>query len=178
MSDTRPAAARSRAEGAPVNVRRRRGSARHSRLLEAGVVASSSNPRLLQVVPEEEVRPITSASRHSCGSVRAACGGIPKRERRERSGRHGKASGDEASAGMVAVAYFCATKVTPHRTAVVRSSPSAPRRLMPPPTAECSMPSDLLDLDQCAGEVFRCKTAPACRGRRSGSIAQHAPPLL
>ena len=56
---------------------------------------------------------------------------------------------------MVAVAYFCATKVTPHRKAVKRSRPSALRRLMPPPTAEYRMPSDLLDLDQRAGEVFR-----------------------
>ena len=36
-----------------------------------------------------------------------------------------------------------------------RSRPSAPRRLMPPPTAVVRMPSDLLDLDQRAGEVFR-----------------------
>jgi hypothetical protein len=56
---------------------------------------------------------------------------------------------------MVAVAYFWATKVTPHKTAVMRSRPSALKRLMPPPTAECRMPSGLLDFDQGAGEVLR-----------------------
>src|SRR5580698_452872 len=112
-------------------------------------------PACCKVVAKKRARPIISASRHS--SRFGACG--LRRNSQSANGARtaaetAKRAATKASAGMVAVAYFCATKVTPHRKAVKRSRPSALRRLMPPPTAEYRMPSDLLDFDQRAGEVL------------------------
>src|SRR3984957_14665730 len=114
-----------------------------------------SIPACCKVVQKKSVKPITSASRHS--SRLGACG--LRRNSQSANGASAaaetaKRAATKASAGMVAVAYFWATKVTPHKTAVMRSRPSAPKRLMPPPTAECRMPSGLLDFDQRAGEVL------------------------
>src|SRR6202044_500222 len=108
------------------------------------------------VARKKSVRPITSARRHS--SRLGACGlrrNFQSANGASAAAETAKRAATKASAGMVAVAYFCATKVTPQRKAVKRSRPSALRRLMPPPTAEYRMPSDLLDLDQRAGEILR-----------------------
>ena len=137
-SDTKPAPTISRADALPSPPRRQRGQHDIAGSRKPALVALVvSIPACCRVVPKKSARPITSARRHS--SRLGACG--LRRNSQSANGASAaaetaKRAATKASAGIVAVAYFCATNVTPHRKAVKKSRPSALRRLMPPSIAE------------------------------------------